>query len=178
MARGRPASSRPTGRRKWRSSFTRSRRRITWQAFASACLSATRRWSTACFASRATWTPACSAPFSLPPCAPCVCLNSWLTARNAIYAGRRDRMLAAFRRLGVEVDAPAAGLYLWPRIPAGLTSQQFAHSLLDRADLAVTPGTNFGAQGEGYVRVSLTTPDARLDEAIARLEAAIPAWAG
>ena len=86
-------------------------------------------------------------------------------------------MVAAFRRLGLEVDSPRAGLYLWPRIPAGFTSQQFALALLERADVAVTPGTNFGEHGEGYVRVSLTCPDARITEAIERIELAMPALA-
>jgi LL-diaminopimelate aminotransferase len=49
--------------------------------------------------------------------------------------------------------------------------------LLDRAGLAVTPGTNFGAGGEGYLRISLTVPDARLDEALARLETVVAARA-
>ena len=75
--------------------------------------------------------------------------------------------------MGLEVETPQAGLYLWPRIPAGQTSAAFALDLLDRTGIAVTPGTNFGARGEGYVRVSLTVPDARLDEAVRRLEAAI-----
>ncbi|HEX6123426.1 MAG TPA: LL-diaminopimelate aminotransferase [Ktedonobacterales bacterium] len=103
--------------------------------------------------------------------------ESWLEQRNAIYQGRRDRLVVALRALGMAVDPPQAGLYLWPRIPAGMTSGEFALSLLDRADLAVTPGTNFGARGEGYVRISLTSPDARIDEAIARLRATIPALA-
>jgi LL-diaminopimelate aminotransferase len=103
--------------------------------------------------------------------------ESWLDARNAIYQARRDRMVAALRRLGIAVETPQAGLYLWPRIPAGFTSNAFAMTLLEQADVAVTPGINFGAHGEGYVRISLTSPDARIDEAITRIEAAIAARA-
>lgn len=99
--------------------------------------------------------------------------DSWIDMRNAIYQRRRDRLVAAFNNMGLEVETPRAGLYLWPRIPAGRTSAAFALDLLDRTGIAVTPGTNFGARGEGYVRVSLTVPDARLDEAVRRLEAAI-----
>ncbi|MBF6589534.1 MAG: LL-diaminopimelate aminotransferase [Ktedonobacterales bacterium] len=102
---------------------------------------------------------------------------AWLDARNAIYQARRDRLVAALRRLDMAVESPQAGLYLWPRIPTGYSAAAFALLLLERADVAVTPGTNFGAHGEGYVRISLTTPDARLDEAIARMEAAITARA-
>ncbi len=99
--------------------------------------------------------------------------EEWIAARNAIYQRRRDRAVAAFRRLGLDVALPQAGLYVWPRIPAGQTSAEFALDLLDRTGVAVTPGTNFGAGGEGYVRISLTVPDARLDEAISRLDAVL-----
>ncbi len=104
--------------------------------------------------------------------------ESWIEQRNAIYARRRDRVVEACQRLGMEVESPKAGLYVWPRIPAGQTSTQFAFDLLDRTGVAVTPGTNFGANGEGYVRISLTVADARLDEAMARLETAVGALAG
>ncbi len=98
--------------------------------------------------------------------------EEWIAERNMIYQRRRDRMLTACRALGMAVESPKASLYLWPRIPQGWTSAQFAMALLERAGVAVTPGTNFGAHGEGYVRVSLTVADARLDEAVARIESA------
>ncbi len=79
--------------------------------------------------------------------------------------------------LGMEVATPAAGLYVWPRIPAGTTSTQFAMDLLERTGVAVTPGTNFGQAGEGYFRISLTVPDDRLDEAVARMKSAVGAVA-
>ena len=101
--------------------------------------------------------------------------QSWLDARNAIYQRRRDRVVAACRKLGMHVATPDAGLYIWPRIPdpAGTTSAQFALDLLERAQVAVTPGTNFGPRGEGYLRVTLTAPDERIDEAMARMESAL-----
>jgi LL-diaminopimelate aminotransferase len=102
---------------------------------------------------------------------------SWLDARNAIYQRRRDRVVAACRELGLATDLPEAGLYIWPRLPAGQTSGQFALDLLDQAAVAVTPGTNFGPGGEGYVRISLTAPDDRIDEAVTRLKALVAARA-
>src|SRR5258707_7089352 len=101
--------------------------------------------------------------------------QSWLDARNAIYQRRRDALVAACRALGMQVEVPQAGLYLWPRIPAGQASTDFALNLLERTGVAVTPGTNFGSGGEGYVRISLTVPDAQLDEAVARMSSAIGA---
>ncbi len=99
--------------------------------------------------------------------------DEWLTARNAIYQRRRDRLVDACRAMGLTVETPQAGLYLWPRIPAGATSTQFAFDLLDRTGVALTPGTNFGPRGEGYLRISLTVPDAQLDIAVERLRSAV-----
>jgi LL-diaminopimelate aminotransferase len=100
---------------------------------------------------------------SLPP--------EWIAGRNLIYQRRRDLLVHACRRLGMRVETPKAGMYLWPAIPPGQTSKEFAFWLLDRAGVFVTPGTNFGPNGEGYLRLSLTVPDDRLEEAIARLSA-------
>jgi len=100
--------------------------------------------------------------------------RQWLDHRNAIYQRRRDRVVALCRTLGMPVEVPRAGLYVWPRIPADQTSSAFALDLLDRAAVAVTPGATFGPRGEGYVRISLTVPDDRLEEAIARIARA---WA-
>jgi LL-diaminopimelate aminotransferase len=93
----------------------------------------------------------------------------WIAERNLIYQRRRDLLVAACQRLGLQVETPKASLYLWPKIPPGQTSKDYAFSLLDRVGVFVTPGTNFGPAGEGYLRLSLTVPDDRLDEAIARL---------
>jgi len=101
--------------------------------------------------------------------------QSWLDERNAIYQRRRDRMVTVCRGLGMQVEVPQAGLYLWPRIAFGQTSAQFAMDLLERTGVAVTPGTNFGAHGEGYVRISLTVPDDRLEDAALRMEQAFSA---
>jgi LL-diaminopimelate aminotransferase len=101
--------------------------------------------------------------------------EEWITQRNAIYQRRRDRMVATCRRLGMEVATPEAGLYVWPRVPSGYTSADFAMTLLEQEGVAVTPGTNFGAHGEGYIRLTLTAPDARLDEALARMERLVAA---
>ena len=99
--------------------------------------------------------------------------EQWLTERNAIYQRRRDVLVSALRELGLRVDVPEAGLYLWPQTPAGETSSAFAMRMLSEAAVAITPGTNFGGQGEGYLRITLTAPDERIAEAAARLRAAL-----
>ena len=55
-----------------------------------------------------------------------------------------------------------------------MTSAQFAERLLDEAAVIVTPGNGYGPHGEGYVRLSLTLPDDRVDEGLRRI-AAVPA---
>ncbi len=99
--------------------------------------------------------------------------ESWLAQRNAIYQRRRDTLVAALRELGLRVESPEAGLYLWPQAPQGESSAEFALRLLDEAAVAITPGTNFGSGGEGYLRITLTAPDTRIAEAAARLRTAL-----
>jgi len=88
---------------------------------------------------------------------------------NAVYQRRRDRLVEALRALGLAVQPPRASLYVWARVPKGYTSMGFAARLLDDVGVVVTPGIGYGAAGEGYVRLSLTIPDDRLEEALRRL---------
>ena len=90
---------------------------------------------------------------------------------TAIYQRRRDTLVEAVRSAGLEVTPPKASLYLWCRLPDGARSIDFAARLLDDTGVVVTPGVGYGEHGEGYVRLSLTIPDDRLDEGIRRLTA-------
>ncbi len=87
----------------------------------------------------------------------------------ALYQHRRDAVVAALRGLGMECTAPKATIYVWAKVPAGHTSESFATELLERAHVIVTPGSGYGGGGEGYIRISLTTPDHDLQEAIRRI---------
>jgi LL-diaminopimelate aminotransferase len=90
--------------------------------------------------------------------------------RNKIYERRRDRLVPALYAAGIAAPMPKASLYIWARTPAGLSSGAFADRLLDEAAIVVTPGPSFGSCGQGYVRMSLTVPDADVEEAVARLQ--------
>lgn len=90
---------------------------------------------------------------------------------NMIYQRRRDQVVQALRDLGLRCSAPKASLYIWAKIPEGETSIGFAGRLLDDTGVVVTPGVGYGSQGEGYVRLSLTTPDEDVDEGLRRLAA-------
>ncbi len=93
----------------------------------------------------------------------------------AIYRGRRDLVADGLRAIGLGVAPPLATPYFWVRVPSGHTSASFAELVLERAAVVVSPGPAFGASGEGFVRLSLTVPDDRLEEAIGRMEAALGA---
>lgn len=72
--------------------------------------------------------------------------------------------------LGLPAPRPDAAIYLWVPLPPRRSSAEYAAWLLKEADLLVTPGAGFGRYGEGYLRVSLTVPDAGVREACRRLE--------
>ena len=92
-----------------------------------------------------------------------------IAEHNAIYQRRRDKLVKALNDIGLRARTPKASFYIWARIPDGYTSVSFTAELLDKANVAVTPGTGYGSAGEGYIRLSLTLPDNRLDEGISRL---------
>ena len=85
------------------------------------------------------------------------------------YRQRRDLVVDGLAKAGWAVPTPSASFYLWTRVPTQESSMAFAARLLERAHVVVTPGVGFGPSGEGYVRLSLTVPTARLQEAVDRL---------
>ena len=88
---------------------------------------------------------------------------------NAIYQRRRDLIVEVLEKIGLKVTPPKASLYIWAKVPDGYNSVEFTSDLLDQANVAVTPGTGYGASGEGYVRLSLTIPDVSLVKGLSRL---------
>ena len=89
---------------------------------------------------------------------------------SATYRARRDAFLDAIKPLGVPVDAPRAGIYVWLPLPSSAANAEaFAADILERTGVVLAPGTAFGSAGEGYVRVALCQTEERLREAGARL---------
>jgi LL-diaminopimelate aminotransferase len=88
---------------------------------------------------------------------------------NAIYARRRDLVVDALGEIGVDVDPPRGTIYVWAPVPEGHTSTTFAETVLEEAAVVVSPGSMYGPGGEGFFRISLTTPDERLTEAVERM---------
>ena len=87
----------------------------------------------------------------------------------SIYQRRRDLVVDALRAIGVEFEAPKGTIYIWAPVPRGQTSTSFAELVLDKAAVVVSPGSIYGPSGEGFFRISLTTPDELLSEAVERL---------
>jgi LL-diaminopimelate aminotransferase len=92
--------------------------------------------------------------------------------RLAVFQRRRDRVVEALTRLGWNPPRPRATFYLWLRAPGGRSGTAFAAEVLEATGVVLTPGIGYGQQGEAYIRLSLTTPDDRLDEAMDRLSRA------
>tara|TARA_Y100000996_G_scaffold412543_1_gene398920 strand:+ start:2761 stop:3933 length:1173 start_codon:yes stop_codon:yes gene_type:complete len=90
--------------------------------------------------------------------------------RNDIYQSRRDKVVAALKKIGLDVDPPKASLYVWAKIPSAYKSAEFAELILEQTNVVVTAGNGYGPSGEGYIRLSLTIGDDDLDEGIKRLQ--------
>ena len=96
--------------------------------------------------------------------------QAWLEARNAEYALRRDALHQVLTvDLGLVTLKPTAGLYLWPRVPGGVSSAEFTERVLTETGVSLTAGSSFGLHGEGYVRISLGQHTHRVMEAVERL---------
>ncbi|MCH5462025.1 pyridoxal phosphate-dependent aminotransferase [Lactobacillus sp. LC28-10] len=87
----------------------------------------------------------------------------------ALYQKRRDEFYAAARKIGWEPYPSGGAFYAWMPVPKGYTSEEFADLLLDKAAVAVAPGTGFGKSGEGFVRVGLLIDEPRFTEACERI---------
>jgi len=95
---------------------------------------------------------------------------------NEIYTRRRDLVCDALAAIGVDVTPPRATIYVWAPVPPGFDSAAaYCEHVLEAAAVVVSPGGAYGPSGEGWFRISLTTPDERLLEAVQRLGRLVPA---
>ncbi|NNK85156.1 MAG: LL-diaminopimelate aminotransferase [Desulfobacterales bacterium] len=88
---------------------------------------------------------------------------------NVEYTKRRDILVNGLISVGLSVAKPKATFYTWIEVPRGYTSTEFASHLLLKAGIVATPGNGFGRAGEGYVRMTLTVDQERLEEAVERI---------
>ena len=91
--------------------------------------------------------------------------DAHVAERRRTFAEKRQVLLAHLRRLGLEVGGEGA-FYLWVRVPAGETSEGYAARLAGR-NILVVPGTQFGQEGTGYIRLAMVP---KLDDCRAATE--------
>jgi LL-diaminopimelate aminotransferase len=86
-----------------------------------------------------------------------------------IYVRRRKLVLETFAKIGLPFTPQRGTFYLWIPVPKGTNSMDFTTALFEKAAVVVAAGTAYGQHGEGYIRISLTVPDRRLEEAMERI---------
>ena len=86
-----------------------------------------------------------------------------------LYRSRRDRAMPKLRKAGFDVTPCEATLYLWIQVPKGENGVSFSKKLLEEKGVVVGPGTSWGEEGEKFIRICLSTPDADFDEALDRI---------
>lgn len=96
--------------------------------------------------------------------------DDFMTERNRTFRERRDAVVKGLKDVGLEVETPKATFYIWSTIPPGYTSRDFCFKALEEANVWMIPGSMYGNQGEGYLRIALTHPVDRLEEAMDRLK--------
>ncbi len=97
--------------------------------------------------------------------------QNWLKERNQIYEERIDIALQALNSMGMPTEKPKAAFYLWSKIPQGFSSSaEFCERLLYETGVSTTPGSNFGSQGEGYVRLSMGQSTEMVREAFVKMK--------
>lgn len=89
---------------------------------------------------------------------------------RGIYQKRRDLVVDTLTELGWKTEKPQAAFYVWVAIPDGYNSQSFTLEILNKCGVLVSPGNGYGDYGEGFIRMSLTAPTKRIEEAMARIK--------
>ena len=96
--------------------------------------------------------------------------DEFMKERNRVFQERRDVVIKGLRDIGLDVYPPRATFYLWSRVPPGYKSRDFCFKALEEANVWMLPGSNYGAYGEGYLRIAITRSIEVLSEAMERLK--------
>ena len=87
------------------------------------------------------------------------------------YQRRRNRIVAGAAAAGWHIASCKSTMFLWAQIPEGYgSSEEFALNLLKCSGMLVTPGSSFGAYGEGFVRIALVQSDEVIEQALQALK--------
>lgn len=97
--------------------------------------------------------------------------QSVVDKRNEVYDERRKAIVDGLNELGWKLDAPKSTMFVWAPIPPRYNSAaKFCGELLDECGIVVSPGNAFGASGEGFFRIAMTTEVPRIKEAFSRMK--------
>jgi LL-diaminopimelate aminotransferase len=97
-------------------------------------------------------------------------VDAEVRAMNEVYRRRRDLVCEALAAAGVNVTPPRGTIYVWAPVPPGFeTAAAYCEHVLEEAAVVISPGGAYGPNGEGFFRISLTTPEERLLEAVDRI---------
>ncbi len=96
--------------------------------------------------------------------------QSYIDKLNKMYQERRDAMEEGLRELGWDIKPTKATFYIWIPTPAGMTSEEFATLMLEKAHVVVPPGIGYGKCGEGYIRIALTKDVETIKKALQRMK--------
>ncbi len=96
--------------------------------------------------------------------------EKYIAANNKIYQRRRDLLVAGLNRLGWNVALPKATFYLWIRTRRGMDSMTMTKTLLNECAIVTTPGIGLGEHSDDHIRLTLTTTEDRIREALGRLQ--------
>lgn len=95
--------------------------------------------------------------------------QQYINEMRRLYTERRNVLMEGLSSLGLSARTPKATFYVWIKVPKKYDSIKFSKLLLDKANIIATPGVGFGKYGEGFIRMALTVPKERIEEAIGRL---------
>ena len=97
------------------------------------------------------------------------CSELWYISLNSVYQKRRELVWKLVEALNCTYSKDASGLFVWAKLPPFTKAEEFIDLLLKEHSIFIAPGTIFGSNGEGYIRLSLCAPVEDIEEAIARV---------
>ena len=94
--------------------------------------------------------------------------NNWFNHQNEIYTKRRNLIFQLAEKLNCTYSKEAVGMFVWAKLPEGISAEEFIDNILIKKHVFITPGTIFGSNGNGYIRFSLCVSEEKIEEAIKR----------
>jgi len=95
--------------------------------------------------------------------------QEWIDQRNSVYQSRRNRILDILPSIGLKAQKPKGSLYIWAKVQNN-DGMGYVEEALQKALVALAPGSAYGPGGKAYVRISLGISDDRLEIALTRLQ--------